>query len=124
LTFQGNTGHGSRFIEKTAAEKLQRFLNLVLAFREEQKAKYKNTCGCMKLGDVTTINLTGLTGGLARNLVPAEFEAIFDIRITPKNDVKEIEKMIARWIEEAEGDDADSGRISVEIKSVRFFFLQ
>jgi hypothetical protein len=39
LVFAGNTGHGSRFIEKTAAEKLQRLLNRMLAYREEQKAK-------------------------------------------------------------------------------------
>jgi aminoacylase len=61
LTFTGNTGHGSRFIEKTAAEKFQRFLNLALAYREEQKAKYKDQCACLKLGDVTTVNLTRLS---------------------------------------------------------------
>jgi aminoacylase len=74
----------------------------------------------MKLGDLTTINLTGLTGGLARNLVPAEFEAIFDIRITPKNDVKEFERMLQQWIDESEGEDKDSGRITYDIKCVIF----
>ncbi|RNA41112.1 aminoacylase-1, partial [Brachionus plicatilis] len=37
LTVSGNTGHGSRFIEKTAAEKLQRLLNKFLEYREQQK---------------------------------------------------------------------------------------
>ena len=62
ISCTGNTGHGSRFIEKTAAEKIvssiilnlnkiikkklilkysqkQRVINKLLAYREEQKAK-------------------------------------------------------------------------------------
>lgn len=39
ITCAGNTGHGSRFIEKTAAEKMQRLINKFLGFREQQKKK-------------------------------------------------------------------------------------
>lgn len=66
------------------------------------------------MGDVTTINLTKLYGGLAQNLVPAELNATIDIRITPKTDIKDFEKMLMKWIDEAEGDDKDSGRITYE----------
>lgn len=65
----------------------------------------------MKLGDVTTLNLTRIEGGLANNIVPAVFTANFDIRITPnKTDLIEFEKQIQEWIKEAE--EGDSGSIS------------
>jgi aminoacylase len=113
---RGNTGHGSRFIEKTAVEKLQRLMNLVLAYREEQKARYKDKAACLNLGDVNTINLTQLSGGLAHNIVPNEVCATFDIRITPHNTIKEFEALFAKWVEEAEGDDKDSGRITYNLQ--------
>ena len=39
------------------------------------------------LGDVTTVNLTGLEGGVQQNVVPSEFVAKFDIRVSPKTDM-------------------------------------
>jgi aminoacylase len=42
----GPVGHGSRFIENTAMEKLIAFINKALAFRQEQFAKYTDhECG-------------------------------------------------------------------------------
>jgi aminoacylase len=123
VTCTGNTGHGSRFIEKTAAEKLQRLINKFLEYREEQKARLNHECSCLHLGDVTTINLTGLSGGLARNIVPAEFKATFDIRITPKTTIKEFTKLLDSWIKEAEGDDSSSGKVTYEIKNVIFTLI-
>lgn len=58
-------------------------------------------------------------GGLARNIVPAEFKVTFDIRVTPKDtDIKEFEKLVLSWIAEAEGDDADSGKITYRFEAV------
>ena len=42
---------------------------------------------CTMLGDVTTVNLTGLEGGVQQNVVPSEFIAKFDIRVSPKTDM-------------------------------------
>ncbi|XP_022100151.1 aminoacylase-1-like isoform X3 [Acanthaster planci] len=95
---EGNPGHGSRFIENTAAEKLQKVINSFLAFREEEKAKM---VGCATLGDVTSTNLTIVKGGVAQNVVPSEFQAVFDIRVSPNADVKELEEKIAKWTREA-----------------------
>lgn len=114
LTCNGPTGHGSRFIENTAAEKLQKVINSFLAFREEEKSRLQNKCACLKLGDVTSINLTRLSGGIARNIVPSEFKATFDIRITPKTSIKEFENKLKTWIKEAEG--SDEGSITYECK--------
>lgn len=57
-------------------------------------------------------------GGLAQNLVPPEFNASFDLRITPKTQIKDFENMLEKWIDQAEGDDKDSGRITFQIVGV------
>ena len=63
---------------------------------------------------MTTVNLTILSGGIASNVVPSEFNATFDIRISPKMDINDFKKLFESWIVEAEGDDADSGRVVCE----------
>ena len=98
----GNPGHGSRFIENTAAEKVQHLTNKLLGFREEQKKIY-NSSPDMTLGDVTTVNLTYMSGGVQMNVVPNEFTIGFDIRITPTTKLEKFEAMIRKWIGEAGG---------------------
>ena len=61
--FSGNPGHGSQFIKGTAAEKVQHLMNKLLNFREEQKAILESDPD-IKLGDVTTVNLTTMSGGI------------------------------------------------------------
>ncbi|XP_038666770.1 aminoacylase-1-like isoform X1 [Scyliorhinus canicula] len=96
----GSPGHGSRFIENTAAEKLRRVLNSFLDFREKEKTRL-NLSACLTLGDVTTVNLTFLEGGVAHNVVPKELMASFDIRIPPTVDLKVFEDQIKVWCQDA-----------------------
>uniref|UniRef100_A0A673MUI2 N-acyl-aliphatic-L-amino acid amidohydrolase n=1 Tax=Sinocyclocheilus rhinocerous TaxID=307959 RepID=A0A673MUI2_9TELE len=77
----GSPGHGSRFVENTAAEKL------VSVFRNE----------CFTLGDVTTVNMTMVKGGVAYNVVPAEMDVSFDLRIPPTVNLQEFEEKIKAW---------------------------
>lgn len=42
-----------------------------------------NTSECFTLGDVTTVNMTMVKGGVAYNVIPAEMDVSFDIRIPP-----------------------------------------
>ena len=97
--FVGNPGHGSRFIENTAAEKVQYLINKLLGYREEQKKKFEADPNST-LGDVTTVNLTTMSGGVQQNVVPNEFVIGFDIRITPTTNLKEFESMIRKWCDE------------------------
>ena len=53
----GNPGHGSRFIEGTAAEKLRTVINRFLEFRQQEKNRMDANPE-LTLGEVTTINLT------------------------------------------------------------------
>lgn len=59
----GNPGHGSRFVEGAPGEKVQYIINKVLGFRSEQKKIFESDSK-MTLGDVTTVNLTMMQGGV------------------------------------------------------------
>uniref|UniRef100_A0A8C1PAQ8 N-acyl-aliphatic-L-amino acid amidohydrolase n=1 Tax=Cyprinus carpio TaxID=7962 RepID=A0A8C1PAQ8_CYPCA len=83
----GSPGHGSRFVENTAAEKLRRVINSFLEFREKEKHRL-NTSECFTLGDVTTVNMTMVKGGVAYNVVPAEMDVSFDLRIPPTDNLQ------------------------------------
>nr|XP_057921461.1 aminoacylase-1-like [Doryrhamphus excisus] len=96
----GSPGHGSRFVENTAAEKLRHVINSFLNFREKEKHRL-NTSQCLTLGDVTTINMTMVKGGVAYNVIPAEMDVSFDLRIPPTVNLQEFEKLIQRWCKEA-----------------------
>uniref|UniRef100_A0A8C9ZMC7 N-acyl-aliphatic-L-amino acid amidohydrolase n=1 Tax=Sander lucioperca TaxID=283035 RepID=A0A8C9ZMC7_SANLU len=74
----GSPGHGSRFVENTAAEKLRCVINSFLDFRQKEKHRL-NTSECFTLGDVTTVNMTMVKGGVAYNVIPAEMDT-FDLR--------------------------------------------
>uniref|UniRef100_A0A8C2L3V6 N-acyl-aliphatic-L-amino acid amidohydrolase n=1 Tax=Cyprinus carpio TaxID=7962 RepID=A0A8C2L3V6_CYPCA len=96
----GSPGHGSRFVENTAAEKLRRVINSFLEFREKEKHRL-NTSECLTLGDVTTVNMTMVKGGVAYNVVPAEMDVSFDLRIPPTDNLQEFEEKIKAWCKEA-----------------------
>ncbi|NXG37205.1 ACY1 protein, partial [Dromaius novaehollandiae] len=83
----GSPGHGSRFISNTAAEKMHKVITSFLAFRESEKQRLRSDAG-LTLGDVTSLNLTMLEGGVSFNVVPSEMAAGFDVRIPPTVDLK------------------------------------
>jgi aminoacylase len=112
----GNTGHGSRFIEGTAVEQLLAVTQRALAFRQQQKDILHGVgahAGCSHgvskkkvLGDVTSLNITMLRAGVqaggldVMNVVPAHAEAGFDIRISPHMDPSEMKSTLDLWCEE------------------------
>lgn len=57
-------------------------------------------------------------GGIAQNVVPSEFKALFDLRVSVSTDPKEFEDMIAKMLAEAEEGETDSGRIIYKITNV------
>ncbi|KAL2091275.1 hypothetical protein ACEWY4_013538 [Coilia grayii] len=96
----GSPGHGSRFVENTAAEKLRKIINSFLDFREQEKLRL-DTSECFTLGDVTTVNMTMVNGGVAYNVIPAEMDVSFDLRIPPTVNLQEFEEQIKLWCQEA-----------------------
>lgn len=96
----GNPGHGSQFIKNTAAEKVQYLINKLLGFREEQRTIFEANSD-LRLGDVTTVNLTAMSGGIQMNVVPNQFTIGFDMRITPSTDIVQFENKLREWVKEA-----------------------
>lgn len=109
---EGPTGHGSRFIQSTALEKLISVINKALEFRREQEKAlgWNSHAGCKhsqakKLGDVTTLNVTMLKGGVscdggrtyALNVIPTEMEAGFDVRISPNLATADFKAKMDEW---------------------------
>ncbi|KAL2803736.1 aminoacylase-1 isoform b [Daubentonia madagascariensis] len=100
VTSTGRPGHGSRFIEDTAAEKLHKVVSLILAFREKERQRLQSNPH-MKEGAVTSVNLTKLEGGVAYNVVPATMSAGFDFRVAPDVDLKAFEEQLHAWCQAA-----------------------
>ena len=94
---KGSVGHGSRFIENTAVLKLLGMLNQLSDFRENEKEKLHRQKE-LTLGDVTTLNITNLQGGVGQpNVIPSEMEAVVDIRIPPSVDLKKFDTLLNSW---------------------------
>ncbi len=54
----------------------------------------------LTLGDVTSVNLTAMSGGVQQNFVPDRFKVGFDVRVAPTADLAELEAAVAKWVEE------------------------
>lgn len=86
ITLKGSTGHGSRLIENTAAEKAQFIMNEMLKYRTNEKDRLEQSQTSEKplqLGEITTVNLTKMAGGVQVNVVPDQYALCFDCRIKP-----------------------------------------
>ncbi|CAF1166476.1 unnamed protein product [Adineta steineri] len=98
---KGNTGHGSRLIENTASEKVQFVINEMLSYRasEQQRLEKSQTNNeLLQLGNITTINLTKMAGGVQINVVPDQYTLDFDCRIHP-NGYHEFKKFLNDIVE-------------------------
>ncbi|XP_017848050.1 aminoacylase-1-like [Drosophila busckii] len=98
----GTAGHGSLLLPNTAGVKLQYILNKMMEFGASQ-IKILEQNSNMDVGDVTTVNLTKLSGGVQSNVVPPLLELVFDIRIAITVDLAAFEQQIRDWCEEAGG---------------------
>jgi aminoacylase len=119
----GPRGHGSRFIQNTAMEKLMRVVTRFLEFRAHEEHRLLHghngddhsgckhaTTSALKLGDVVTLNLTALKGGVstgtganekfALNVIPTDAMAGFDIRIPPSVPLEDMLARLREWTAE------------------------
>lgn len=76
FTLPGHPGHGSLLLKDTAAEKVRVLLDRFIDYRTTQVnrlAKHPE----LTIGDVTTVNITMMNGGVQSNVVPpGEFRKI------------------------------------------------
>ncbi|KAK9680375.1 Peptidase family M20/M25/M40 [Popillia japonica] len=98
----GQPGHGSLLLDNTAGEKVHYIVNKLMTFREQEKKKLKdNPTLTLTVGDVTTINLTQLKGGVQSNVVPPELVVVFDCRLPVTVNHKDWENTLNQWCKEA-----------------------
>jgi len=103
VTVKGQPGHGSQFIPNSVGEKLRVVIDRFMDYRAGQEKKMIET-KC-PIGEVTTVNLTMLNGGVQYNVVPDKLQVGFDMRVTPLYDLDVFDKQIHAWCKEAAGDD-------------------
>lgn len=77
----GTTGHGSLLHSNTAAEKARIVMNRLLDYRATQVSRLESDPS-LRIGDVTTVNLTTIHGGVQDNVVPPEINVGFDMRLS------------------------------------------
>lgn len=89
----GSTGHGSLLLQNTVGEKIQYLVNKMNELRANEVAKLDSNPE-LTLGDVTSINLTMLSGGVQGNVVPPDATLVFDIRLPPNVDHEAFEEQV------------------------------
>ncbi|KAK6640101.1 hypothetical protein RUM43_008378 [Polyplax serrata] len=100
FTCTGSEGHGSILMDNTAGEKMRKLVDRIMDFRQTQVDILKSNKN-LTMGDVTTVNLTILKGGVEANVVPPELSATFDFRISLEVDLENFETQIQKWLSEA-----------------------
>lgn len=96
----GTPGHGSLLLKDTAGEKLRNFLDQVFDYRASQVAKLNNNPE-LTIGDVTTVNITMIEGGVLSNVIPPDFTIMTDFRLAVDVNHDEFEEMFKHWCTEA-----------------------
>merc|ERR550539_1331031 len=71
-----------------------------MEFRCEQQKKLESNPE-LTLGDLTSVNLTLMEGGVQVNVVPDKFSLSYDMRITPTTNIDQFEAEVRAWLAEA-----------------------
>lgn len=66
-----------------------------MAYRAEQSKRLESDPK-LSIGDVTTVNLTKINGGVQSNVIPPSMDACFDIRLAITVEHKDFENMVRR----------------------------
>ncbi|KAL5275999.1 ACY1 family protein [Megaselia abdita] len=98
----GTTGHGSLLHKNTAGQKLRFIIDKFMDMRADEEKKLEDNPQ-FTIGDVTTINLTMINGGVQDNVVPPLIDVGFDIRIALDLDHAALEEKFVQWCNEAGG---------------------
>lgn len=99
------SGHGSILLKNTAGEKVRNLLDRFIDYRNTQVKRLDDNPE-LTLGDVTTVNVTIIKGGVQANVVPPEIVVTIDMRLALDVDHLEFEGMFKRWCEES-GEDIE-----------------
>ncbi|XP_016961266.1 aminoacylase-1 [Drosophila biarmipes] len=102
FNISGTAGHGSLLLPNTAGEKLNYIVGKMMEFRKTQVQRLQNNPELV-IGDVTTINLTKVSGGVQSNVVPPLLMVCFDCRLALDLDIEEFEANLHKWCDDVGG---------------------
>jgi aminoacylase len=100
----GQPGHAAMLLKNNAGGKLRKLLDRIIDFRTTQVNRLDDNPK-LSLGDVTSMNLTVIEGGVQANVIPPEFKVTIDTRLSLDIDHGEFEAMLRRCIESRVGID-------------------
>ncbi|GAB0091331.1 hypothetical protein DMENIID0001_061620 [Sergentomyia squamirostris] len=98
----GTPGHGSLLHKNTAGEKVRYIVDKLMDLRRHEEKKLENNPELL-IGDVTTVNLTKISGGVQSNVVPPDLTLGFDIRLAVTVNHDDFIKQLETWCTEAGG---------------------
>ncbi|XP_055522517.1 aminoacylase-1B-like [Wyeomyia smithii] len=98
----GTPGHGSLLLKDTAGQKARYIIDKLMDMREREVKKMEDNPE-LTIGDVTTINITMMSGGVQSNVVPPELMVCFDVRVAIDVKHLELENQLLDWCREAGG---------------------
>ncbi|XP_053682847.1 aminoacylase-1B-like [Sabethes cyaneus] len=98
----GTPGHGSLLLKDTAGQKARYIIDKLMDMREREVKKLEENPD-LTIGDVTTINITMMSGGVQSNVVPPELMVCFDVRVAIDVKHLELENQLLDWCREAGG---------------------
>ncbi|CAH4033947.1 unnamed protein product [Pieris brassicae] len=96
----GMSGHGSLLLPDNCGEKMRFIIDKFMDLRQESKKKLEENPQ-LTIGDVTSINLTMLKGGIQENVIPEKLTVSFDLRLALSVDFVEFENVIKDWCTKA-----------------------
>lgn len=96
----GTPGHASLFLENTAIAKIHFLMKKFLEFRNLEEQRLKNSPE-LTIGDVTTINITTIHGGIQQNVIPPEITMSVDVRMAITLDNDQFERDVNEWCRQA-----------------------
>lgn len=113
----GTAGHGSLLLSSTAGEKILYIQQRMDEFRRAEIKRLAENAERLTIGEVTTVNLTIVEGGVQSNVVPPQMSLVYDIRLAIDVPLDEFEAQLRRWCREAGGDGgADDCEMMFEMK--------
>jgi aminoacylase len=100
FSINGNNGHGALLLKDTAPERLRKLLDSFYDYRDTQVQRLLENPE-LTIGDVTTVNITMINGGVQLNTVPPNIRVMTDIRLAVDVNHEEFENMVKSWCMEA-----------------------
>lgn len=75
-------------------------MNKFLNFRKSEEQRLKDNPS-FTIGDVTTVNITTINGGIQQNVVPPEITMSVDARMSVNIDYEQFERDLYDWCKQA-----------------------